>query len=167
MLLKTQRGMGKPQSNSMPILEHVLRGIKRVHAKKAKPSLICLPITPNILLKIRAIGEEDAKSFDNIMYWAVCCSCCFGFLRSGEICVPSPNKYDPTAHLSITDIAVDSHDKPSIISLKIKVSKTNPFRKRVMVFLGHTGSTLCPVKALLAYISVRGQAPGPLFSFKK
>ena len=38
--------------------------------------------------------------------------------------------------------------------------------KGVTIFLGATGSTLCPVNALLAYVDVRGQAPGPLFRFK-
>ena len=45
----------------------------------------------------------------------------------------------PKAHLSITDIAVDSHEKPSI---KIKV---DPFRQGVTIYLGATGSTLCSV----------------------
>ena len=158
--------MGELQFTSMPVLEHVLRGIKKEHAKKAKPTLTRLPITPNILLKIRKIWEEDASNFDHIMLWAACCTCYFGYLRSGEICVPSPKEYDPSAHLSINDIAVDCHDKPSMVSLKIKASKTDPFRQGVTIFLGATGSTLCPVNALLAYVDVRGQAPGPLFRFK-
>ena len=33
------------------------------------------------------------------------------------------------------------------------------------MYLEATGSQLCPVKALLAFISVRGDAPGPLFQF--
>ena len=100
------------------------------------------------------------------MLWAACCTCYFGYLRSGEICVLSPKEYDPSAHLSINDIAVDCHDKPSLVSLKIKASKTDPFRQGVTIFLGATESTFCPVNALLAYVDVRGQAPGPLFLFK-
>lgn len=164
--MQVERGMGEPHFTSMPVLEHVLRGIKKEHARKAKPTLIRLPITANILLKIRKIWEEDASNFDHIMLWAACCTCYFGFLRSGEICVPSPKEYDPSAHLSISDIAVDRHDKSSMVSLRIKTSKTDPFRQGVTIFLGATGSTLCPVNALLAYIHVRGQAPGPLFLFK-
>ena len=87
-----------------PALEHVLRGIKKEHAKKAKPTLTRLPITPNILLKIRAAWEENAKSFDNIMLWAACCSCYFGFLRSGEYVFLLPTSMT-LQHLSITDIA--------------------------------------------------------------
>lgn len=101
-----------------------------------------------------------------IILWAACCTCYFGFLRSGEICVPSASQYDPTAYLSISDVAVDSHDNPSIVALKIKASKTNPFRQGVTIFLGATGSSICPMKAILAYIAVRGHISGPLFWFK-
>lgn len=107
---------------------------------------------------------EDASNFDHIMLWAACCICYFGYLRSGEICVLSPKEYDPLAHLSINDIAVDCHGKPSMVLLK--ESKTDPFRQGITIFLGATGSTLCPVNTLLAYVDVRGQAPGPLFLFK-
>ena len=106
------------------------------------------------------VWERDAKDFDKIMLWAACCTCYFGFFRSGEICVPSAKEYDPSAHLSISDIAVDS------LSVNIKASKIAPFRQGITIFLGVTGKSLCPVKALLAYVAVRGQIPGPLFYFK-
>ena len=32
--------------------------------------------------------------------------------------------------------------------------------------MGASDQSLCPVKALLAYVAVRGQAPGPSFHFK-
>ena len=47
--------------------------------------------------------------------------------------------------------------------MHIKVSKTDPFRKGVHVFLGRTADPLCPVAALLAYMAIRGRAPGPLY----
>ena len=158
--------MGDIQFTSMPVLEHVLRGVKKEHAKKAKPTLIRLPITSTILLKIRAVWEKDAKDFDKIMLWAACCTCYFGFLRSGEVCVPSAKEYDSSAHLSIGDITVDSHEKPSVLSINIKASKTDPYRQGVTIYLGASDQLLCPVKALLAYITARGQMPGPLFHFK-
>lgn len=100
------------------------------------------------------------------MLWAACCTCYFGFLRSGEVCVPSAKEYDSSAHLSIGDIAVDSHEKPSVLSINIKASKTDPYRQGVTIYLGASDQLLCPVKALLAYIAARGQVPGPLFHFK-
>ena len=49
---------------------------------------------------------------------------------------------------------------------RIKQSKTDPFRKGVMVYLGRTGGELCPVVVVSAYLAVRGKAPGPFFGFK-
>ena len=40
-----------------------------------------------------------------------------------EFTVPS----DPTAHLSVEDIAVDSKSSPTVIQVNIKQSKTAPF----------------------------------------
>ena len=151
--------------DSMLRLEHVLRGIKRELSKKSSTSKPRLPMTPNILLKLRSVLEEDPAAFDNIMLWAACCMCYFGFLRSGEVCTPSVTDYDPSAHLSFSDIAVDSHENTSSIAVKIKASKTDPFRQGVTIYLGATGTKLCPVKAILAYIAVRGSAQGPFFRF--
>ena len=90
----------------------------------------------------------------------------FGFLRSGEICVPSDTEYDPSTHLSISDLAVDSHQNTSSISVTIKASKTDLFRQGITIFLGATGTTLCPVKAIQAYTAVRGTDVGPLYYFQ-
>ena len=49
--------------------------------------------------------------------------------------------------------------------MRIKASKTDPFRKGVSLFLGKTGSVLCPVAAIMDYLCVRGMSPGPLFQF--
>ena len=62
-------------------------------------------------------------------------------------------------------IAVDSHKNTSTIIIKIKASKTDSYRQGIKIYLGVTNSKLCPVKAILAYIAVRGSKPGPLFMF--
>ena len=41
--------------------------------------------------------------------------------------------------------------------------KTDPFHKGFHLFLGCTGHHICPVKALLPYLAVRGSTEGPLF----
>ena len=53
-----------------------------------------------------------------------------------------------------------------MVQVRIKQSKTDPFRKGVMVYLGSTGGELCPVAAVSAYLAVRGRAPGPFFVFE-
>ena len=68
--------------------------------------------------------------------------------------------------LSLSDVAADHPSTPSIISLLIKRSKTDPAGQGVKVFIGRTGDDLCPVQALLDYLNVRGDAPGALFRWQ-
>ena len=80
--------------------------------------------------------------------------------------MPSRQAYDPEVHLSLADLAIYSHEKPSLIRLLIKQSKTDPFRQGVEVFLGASNGDLCPVKALLEYVSIRPAVQGALFLFE-
>ena len=52
------------------------------------------------------------------------------------------------------------------MQIQIKASKTDPFRKGVDIYLGRTHNDLCPIAAMMAYLSLRGDSPGPLFHFK-
>ena len=87
-------------------------------------------------------------------------------MRSGEATLPSASTYDPGEHLSMDDVSIDSPSAPTKIMIRIKASKTDPFRLGVTVCLGKTGQVLCPVEALLSYISRRGLALGPLFRYE-
>lgn len=49
------------------------------------------------------------------------------------------------------------------MAVSIKCSKTDQFGKGVQIFLSRTKSSLCPVSALLDYLTVRGSNNGPLF----
>ena len=64
--------------------------------------------------------------------------CFFGFLRCGEIVVPSDSTFDATSHLAAGDVQVDNTSNPQYIQVNIKVSKTDPFRQGVFVYLGRT-----------------------------
>ena len=79
--------------------------------------------------------------------------------------VPADNAYDPTAHLNTEDISVDNKANPSMARIKLKKSKTDPFRQGVDIYVGRTFGQLCPVAAILAYLAVRGLGKGPLFMF--
>ena len=94
-------------------------------------------------MKLRKVWEREADSQDNIMLWAAACLCFFGFLRAGEITVPSEAEYDTGVHLNFPDIAVDSKHNPSLIRVHIKASKTDPFRKGIQLFVGKTENDLC------------------------
>ena len=149
----------------MPKLEQVLRGIKRQNAA-AGIKRERLPITPDILIQMRAVWERDSTKQDNIMLWAVSSLCFFGFFRAGELTLPSEDSYDPQIHLNYTDIAIDNFSNPTIMKVHLKESKTDPGRKGVDVFVGRTYNGLCPIAAVMAYLAKRGNAPGFLFKFE-
>ena len=97
------------------------------------------------------------------MLTAACLLAYYGFLRRSEFTIPSLQAYNPTHHLSTTDIKVDSHNTPSIIAVHIKSSKTDPFGKGTTIYLGKGRSSLCPVAAILRYLAIRPSDNGPLF----
>ena len=121
-----------------------------------------LPVTPLILEKMYGILNRDPSKYENKLLWAARCLGFFGFLRSGEFTSQS-SQYDPSWHLSILDIAVDSTTNPTMLQVSIKGSKTDQLRQGVNIIVGRTRSHICPVKSVLAYIACRRFKPGPLF----
>ena len=61
---------------------------------------------------------------------------------------------------------MDDKQNPKALSVRIKQSKTDQFSQGVSIYLGKTGSPLCPVSALLSYLVVQGSGEGPLFRLK-
>ena len=109
---------------SMHKLQLVMRGARRQIAstRTERPRL---PITPDILRKLRALWTGRAHKFDVIMLWAACCTAFFGFFRVGEITIPSADGFDTHRHLAFQDIATDSVQSPRLIRIRLKHSKTD------------------------------------------
>jgi len=80
----------------------------------------------------------------------------FGFLRVSKFTIPTEGSYDSSCYLSLEDIAVDSKRKPRGLQLLLKQSKTDPFKQGTKVYLNATGSTICPIMAVLSYLAKRG-----------
>ncbi len=159
-------GLPDPGMSNMPKLEGVIKGIKTTRARTMTTSRTRLPITPPILRSLGAVWEAQGLSHDTIMLWAAVTLCFFGFMRSGELTVPSDQAFDPSTHLTVGDVTVDDGANPSMLKLHLKTSKTDPFRRGVAVVVGRTNDKLCPVSATLAYLIRRGTGPGFLFQFK-
>ena len=87
----------------------------------------------------------------------------FGFLRAAEFTVPNLASFSPASHLSVADIAVDLLQSPTCLHVQIKASKMDLFRQGCHIHIGLGRAPLCAVQALLAYLSLRGNVPGPLF----
>ena len=104
--------------------------------------------------RIKSVLTQKGPTYYNTLIWAACCVGFFGFLRCGEFLVPDGSAYDPSTHLSLADISLDSSGKVWSFVLNIKVSKTDQFRKGASV------------AALLEYLAVRGATPGALFQLE-
>ena len=145
-----------------PRLQLILRGIRK-HQSSTHVPRVRLPITVQILHSIRRLLSQKPKSYATTMLWAACSLAFFAFLRVSEFTIPQEGLYDPSCHLSLQDIAVDIRDTPRLMQVDLKQSKTDPFRQGVTLYLGATDSTICPIKAVLSYLAIRGGHAGPLF----
>ena len=156
-------GLPDPAFSSLPRLDLVLRGIRR--AAGNNPRRVRLPITPRILALLYQSWSRPPVSHDAAMLWAACCTGFFGFLRSGEFTTPSLHGGTGPG-LSVADVSVDSFSNPSYVALFLRRSKTDTFGVGSTIYLGLVDGSICPVKALLGYIVLRGNGPGPLFAFQ-
>lgn len=154
-------GLGDPLATTNR-LERVLQGIKRCQASKASTRPPRLPVTRDLMLRIHSL--LNLTTADDAMLWAAFCTAWFGFLRVSEFTTP-PSGFDPSVHLSISDLAVDRLCQASGVLLVIKASKTDPYRQGVNLFLPRTGGVLCPVDSLSNYLHHRCNGAGPLFLF--
>jgi len=116
-----------------------------------------------ILRRIKLFWISDQPTFNSVMLWAATVVTFFSFCRSGEA---DTTKFDPSADLSLADVAVDNPASPAIISLMIKQSKTDQERVGVKVFIRKARDDLCSVNTLMNYLQRRGNAPGTLFQWQ-
>ena len=147
-----------------PYLEQVMHGIKKKQLKSGT-NHERLPITADLMQQIYSVLSHNIHDYNSVLMWAACCTAFFGLLRCNEFTVPLTNDYDPTVHLSLQDIAIESHRAPTVIRLNIIQSKMDPFLKGIQLFLGKTDHCVCPFTAILSYLALRGSKLGPLFIF--
>ena len=158
--LHIEQGFADPLVDCLR-LQRVLRGIKRT---QGDTSSLRLPVTDDIMMVIfRAL---DLSLPDHCMFWAACNLAYFGFLCSAEFTIPNLASFSPSIHLGLADVAIDSMSSPSCLRLRIKASKTDPFHKGCFLHTERGEFPLCAIRSLLAYLTLRGDAPGPLFLFR-
>ena len=138
----------------MPRLRQVLKDIRVQAVRIGSHPRPHLPITPSILCKLRRVWLEGNPTFNNTMLWVASTTTFFGFCTSREITVQCESKFDPQTHLCFSDVAVDNALHPSTISIMLKYSKTNQFRKGVKLVMGRTNDDLCPVTHSIAIIPI-------------
>jgi hypothetical protein len=122
------QGKPDPIIHEMAYLQQVLRGVKRCQAKASVRECPRLPISPELLLKLHSVWCGGSMiNRDQRMLWAAAILCLFGFLRCGEITVPSEESYEECSRLSVSDVTVDNMSCPLMLKVHLKASKTDPF----------------------------------------
>ena len=160
-----QISLGLPdprQESSLPVLERVQAGITRTRFQQGTPSRIRLPITAGLLGRIRTALDHSSHP-EKVLLWAVCCTAFFGFFRLGELLLDSSAAFNLRSHLAWGDVSVNDQAAPTVVKIHLKQSKTDQAGKGFDVILGRTGRELCPVAAVLGFIAVGGNRPGPFF----
>ena len=144
-------------------LQLICRGIKRSQGSSTR---IRLPTTiKHLKLFFYLLAIPRTFRSDSIMIWAAMTLAFFGFMRLGELTCNS--RYSPDTHLSLTDISfLPTLSNPDHMSVRVKISKTDPFRTGHAILVGKTDQPICPVKAMQTYLGVRSPRPGPLFQYQ-
>ena len=107
---------------------------------------------------------RTSESFDKMMLWAASLTALSHF-HAGETMVSSEDSYNPNSQSPYSNTAVNDAKASLIISLQIKQSKMDQERVVRRVLIGKTGDNIYLINSLFAYLSRRGNNPGPLFQW--
>jgi hypothetical protein len=119
-----------------------------------------LPITPPILQAlVTTIGNLNYPFFHQALLKAVFTLAFFAFLRLGEIAVQSRTK--PQYVIQLQDVVLSD----AFILLTMHTYKHSRARRPVTIRIQHQQDPICPVRALQAFLRLRGQHQGPFFCF--
>ena len=134
-------------------LQLVCHGIKR---SQGDSSRIRFPLTiSHLKLFFQLLAIPNTTSYYSSMLWAAMKLAFFGFLHLGEMTCNSP--YSPAIHLFLCDVTfLPNSLSPEHMSVRIKVSKTDPFRSGHTIIIGKTNQPICPVRAMQVFLSFRG-----------
>ena len=137
-------------------LRFVIRGIRRLQGESCRQRL---PITIDLLRTLKQqIRISNYSLLEQRLLWAAFTTAFYGFLRVSEF---TSSSSDATT-LRWSDISLSS----STLTISLRQSKTDPFRRRHTLSISATNTSTCPVRALQQYsrmIPVTQQF-GPLFS---
>lgn len=131
----------------------ITQSLKGVRAMASSSHSAKFPITPDVLRALcRALRQVPLHESERIRLKAIFLLSFYAFLRVGEVC--------GSRHSILLDnICI----QPTYISIDFPSYKFSLGRCPT-VFIPALDSDLCPVKALTAYLQLRGSRPGLLFA---
>ena len=150
--LHIMNGYGNPLPD-FERLKLVVKALKRESGPTRQRAPITFPMLKSNCRLLKFTVYED------VLFWAMALVGFFGFMRVSEFTVPY--QFNPDLHLTLQDLSL-SKDFSSA-QLRLKASKTDPFRRGYGVVFGSTSDAVCPILAILLYLNLRTSVPGPLF----
>ena len=146
---------------SMMRLYYLLRGVRRTQGS-AYTRNRRQPITTHHLhiinLRLPLLNYTDLQ---RLALRTAASVAFFGLLRCSEYTCASSTQFDPLVDLMVRNVTIAKN--MSIMSLRIKASKTDPFRVGCVVRIGRVDNDLCAVRLMHRYISIHPYPDGPLF----
>jgi len=147
----------------MKYLYYIFRGIRR-----SQGNPLCSPPRQPITIEHLWLtdGFVSASAFsegDKAMWRSATLAAFFGLLQVSEFTCPSQS-FDLCVHLAVSNVTFKNDF--TMLYLKIKASKTDPFHTGVIIRLTAINNhDLCSIQAMRRYLSHRGCSPRPLFVF--
>ena len=148
---------------AMDRLFYLLRGIHR-SLGDSRTRIPRQPITlPQLRRLVHFIQYNTYNPHDSAMLTSVVTLAFFGLLRVSKYTSPTRASYDPAHTLLYSDIFLTSPLR--VAAIRIKASKTDPFKSGCIVRVGVIQDDVCPVTALHRYHSSHLSCQGPLYVF--
>ena len=184
--IKRSQGVNSkvPRPITLPIL-NLFYHLLTVKYTTNKDSLMVWAAMTLALFGFLRIGELTCDSHFNSCYWswARCqiflCLERHTYEAKGSIqcsidpfssfaCQTADNcdKSYSERHLTLSNLVFMPKSSPKCMLVRLKVSKTDPFREGQTIVIGRANSNLCPISAMVTYLKSRSPFPnsGPLFT---
>ena len=93
-----------------------------------------------------------------------CCGHLFAWIFWGFLCSRDFTcSHDCSCTSEFHDIAVDRREDPTYMTIRLHHHKTDQSGKGMTIAISRTGDDLCLVAAVLAFMVIHPDIPGPLF----
>lgn len=141
-----------------PQVDRVFRGIRRAAGEVSRRRR--LPITlPILVLILDALPSLPVSDADRTTLAAAFALAYVGGMRCGEL---TYDVFDPEFHISISDVC----DLGSYATVRLPASKTDPFRRGVLIVVpsAPSGAPVDPLALLRAHMRAIPPGQTPLFS---
>jgi hypothetical protein len=166
--------------DSLLLFPRCLKGIKRSLGEKDKRKR--LPITTSLLARLRA--NLDLSSYPHALFWAAATAATYGLLRMGEFCYNNQKEMSSEPHgqqdhyklLTLNQLTLFNHCNETVplssshlyatvayYTLALRTSKTDPFRKGVIIRIAHPTAITAMLSLLLQHPCALDNGCSPLF----